>query len=107
MLEYSLLGFGMYLLAFLERDQAAMQDALTGQPGYKDIMLTLQSDTEAYNGHLTKARAFSAQAAETASKSDNKEAAALWHVYVPRWRRGAGVGAALRRADRERADAGT
>jgi tetratricopeptide (TPR) repeat protein/tRNA A-37 threonylcarbamoyl transferase component Bud32 len=81
-LEYSLMGFGMYLLAFLERDQAAMQDALTGQPGYKDIMLTLQSDTEAYNGHLTKARAFSAQAAETASKSDNKEAAALWLAYA-------------------------
>jgi len=55
---------------------------LTGQPGYKDIMLTAQSDTDAYHGHLAKAREFSAQAAETASKSDSKEAAALWQSYA-------------------------
>jgi eukaryotic-like serine/threonine-protein kinase len=39
-----------------------------------------QSDTDAYYGRLTKARAFSRRAVDSAVRADSKETAALWQV---------------------------
>jgi Tfp pilus assembly protein PilF len=59
-----------YALAFLEGDNKTMQEQLTwaiGKPGIEDQFLSLQSDTEAYYGHLNRSREFSRQAVESAS----------------------------------------
>jgi eukaryotic-like serine/threonine-protein kinase len=51
-----------------------------GKPGDEDLLLSRQSDTEAYYGRLTKARDFSRQAVDSAVRADSKETAALWQV---------------------------
>jgi tetratricopeptide (TPR) repeat protein len=53
-----------------------------GKPGIEDVLMTMQSDTEAYYGHLGRAREFSRRAVESARKNDDKEAAALWQAYA-------------------------
>src|SRR6266571_6921465 len=51
-----------------------------GKPGSEDLLLSFQSDTEAYNGRLVKARDFSRRAVDAAVRNDSKETAALWQV---------------------------
>src|SRR5438876_10127547 len=51
-----------------------------GRPGTEDLLLSFQSDTEAYNGRLVKARDFSRRAVDSAVRADSKETAALWRV---------------------------
>ena len=51
-----------------------------GKPGTEDLLLSFQSDTEAYHGQLTKARDFSRRAVDAAVRSDSKETAGLWQV---------------------------
>jgi serine/threonine protein kinase/Tfp pilus assembly protein PilF len=73
----------IYYLAFLRGDSGQMEQQLTwarGKPGDEDTLLSFQSDTEAYYGRLSKARALSRRAVDSALRSDSKEAAALWHV---------------------------
>jgi eukaryotic-like serine/threonine-protein kinase len=73
----------LYYLAFLRGDSAELEQQLTwavGKPGDEDTLLSFQSDTEAYYGHLSKARSFSRRAVDSAVSSDSKEAAALWQV---------------------------
>jgi eukaryotic-like serine/threonine-protein kinase len=75
----------MYVLAVAEGDRAATQryfDGGMGKPGIEDILLTMQSDTEAYGGHLRKARESSRLAVESARKNNSKETAALWQAYA-------------------------
>jgi len=75
----------MYYVAFAERDAPGMQryfDAAMGKPGIEDILLTMQSDTEIYYGHLGKAREFSQRAVEAARKNGAKESAAFWLAYA-------------------------
>jgi eukaryotic-like serine/threonine-protein kinase len=74
---------GLYPLAFLEEDTEKMEKILasvTGVRGQEDVVLSLQSDTEAYWGHLTKARELSRRAVEAAKRNGQKETAALWRV---------------------------
>lgn len=71
----------LYALAFLEGDRSAMQHELewsVGKAGGEDAMLALQADTEAYAGHLQKARELSRRAAETARSANLAEPAAIW-----------------------------
>jgi serine/threonine protein kinase/Tfp pilus assembly protein PilF len=73
----------IYVLAFLRGDTAQMEQQLAwgaGKPGDEDVLLSIQSDTEAYFGQLRKARDFSRRAVESAVRADSKEAAALWEV---------------------------
>ena len=73
----------MYYLAFLERDPAGMQQQLTwaaGKAGSEDLLLSAQSDTEAYYGRLHNARELSHRAADLATQNDAKETAALWEA---------------------------
>jgi len=73
----------MFYLAFLRGDSAQMKEQLAwgaGKPGDEDSLLSAQSDTEAFYGRLNKARDFTRRAVDSAIRSDNKEAAALWQV---------------------------
>jgi eukaryotic-like serine/threonine-protein kinase len=82
-LEGDYLHWTMYQVAFLQNDQANMQQQLTwaaGKPGSEDLLLSFQSDTEAYYGRLTKARDYSRRAVDSAVRDDSKETAALWQV---------------------------
>jgi DNA-binding winged helix-turn-helix (wHTH) protein/tetratricopeptide (TPR) repeat protein len=79
------LRWTMYHLAFLQRDAVQMNRQLewaAGKPGSEDILLSLQSDTEAYFGHLDRARGLSNRAVDSANRSGFKEAAALWEVVA-------------------------
>jgi len=78
-LESPKLHYYRYGVAFLEGDAAEMerQSAWSaGRPGSDDILLSLQSDTEASSGHLGKARQLSRRASESAQRVGENEAAA-------------------------------
>ena len=71
----------LYALAFLQNDASAMQhemDWSVGKPGGEDAMLALQADTEAYSGHLQKARELSRRAVQAAQAANLAEPAAIW-----------------------------
>jgi len=71
----------IYYLDFLSGDAAGMQQQFAwamGKPGAEDILMSAQSDTEAYHGRLQKARQLSLQAEQSAKRNDSKETAAFW-----------------------------
>jgi tetratricopeptide (TPR) repeat protein/predicted Ser/Thr protein kinase len=73
----------MYYLAFLRGDAGEMKQQVewgTGRPQSEDVLLSAQSDTEAYYGHMVKARDFSRRAVESALRVGAKETAATWQV---------------------------
>src|ERR1017187_5529994 len=72
-----------YWLAFLRRDVAQMEQQLAwaeGKLGDEDALLSVQSDTEAYYGRLSKARDFTRRAVNSAVRAKSKETAALWQI---------------------------
>jgi tetratricopeptide (TPR) repeat protein/predicted Ser/Thr protein kinase len=74
------LHLDLYALAFFQGNVAAMKqqaDWTIGKPSAEDLMLSLESDTEAWSGRLGQARELSRQAIESARRSDEKEPAAL------------------------------
>jgi eukaryotic-like serine/threonine-protein kinase len=73
----------MYYLGFLRGDAPRMERLVAwtaGQPGTEDLLLSLQSDTEAYYGHINTARQFSLRATESALSAGSLETAATWRV---------------------------
>ena len=73
----------IYYLSFLKGDAAEMERQVAwaaGKPGTEDLLLSCQSDTEAYYGRLRKARDFSRRAVDAAVRANAREAAALWQV---------------------------
>ena len=63
------LHWTMYLLAFYQGDAAGMEQQVNwaaGKPGNEDVLLSFQSDTEAYYGRLAKAQDFSRRAVDSA-----------------------------------------
>lgn len=77
------LRWTIYHLAFYLRDADNMRrqlDWAIGKPGSEDVMLALQSDSEAYFGRLNSAREFSKRAIDAAARAGFQEAAALWQV---------------------------
>jgi len=82
-LDAGQLRVAMYSLAFLRGDSAQMEQEVAwgaGKLGAEDVLLSAQSDTEAYYGRLNKARDFSRRAVDSAVRADAKETAALWQV---------------------------
>jgi eukaryotic-like serine/threonine-protein kinase len=80
-LEDSAIHTDLYALAFLQGDTNAMQREMewsAGKAGGEDAMLALQADTEAYAGHLQKARELSRRAVESAQAANLAEPAAIW-----------------------------
>jgi tetratricopeptide (TPR) repeat protein len=70
-----------YILAFLGADSAAMAEQeqwFEGKPEYENLGLSLASDTEAYGGHLGKARELTKRAVDSAIRTDNKESGAVY-----------------------------
>ena len=73
----------MYYLAFLQSDVEGMKrqvDWAAGKLGSEDVLLSAQSNTEAYYGHIRKARDFSRRAVESALRAGAKETAATWQA---------------------------
>lgn len=73
----------LYAVAFLGADSAAMaeqQKWFAGKPE-ENMGLGLASDTEAYRGHLAKARELTARAVESAIQADSKENGAIWLAH--------------------------
>ena len=73
----------LYAVGFAKGDSALMQRELSwamGKAGGEDTLLAAQSDTEAYYGHLQKAREYTRRAVESARKAELPESAAVWEV---------------------------
>ncbi len=79
-LDDFVLHVGLYALAFLAEDSQSMAEQLALLTGKTEesFGLSLASDTEAYAGHLHKARKLTQRAVDSAVHSDNKEGAAIW-----------------------------
>jgi tetratricopeptide (TPR) repeat protein len=70
----------LYAIAFLGADSGAMteeQQWFAGRPE-ENMGLALASDTEAYDGHLGKARELTKRAVDSAIRADSKENGAIW-----------------------------
>jgi len=73
-----------YGIAFVEGDTEEMARQLgwaSGKAGAEDIMLSCQSDTEAFSGRIAKARDFSRRAVESAMRNDRKESADNLEIF--------------------------
>jgi eukaryotic-like serine/threonine-protein kinase len=72
----------LYALAFLGADSAAMVELeqwFAGKPE-ENFGLALASDTEAYAGHVGKARELTKRAVDSAIRADSKETGAVWQA---------------------------
>jgi|HubBroStandDraft_2_1064218.scaffolds.fasta_scaffold00425_17 DNA-binding winged helix-turn-helix (wHTH) protein/tetratricopeptide (TPR) repeat protein len=70
-----------YALAFVGSDPAAMavqERWFASKPEFDNVGLALESDTEAYAGHLRKARELTERSVSSAVRADNKENAAVY-----------------------------
>jgi len=79
-LEYSDYPEILYAVAFLRSDSSAMaeQQRLSADKPEENQMLSLASDTEAYAGHLGKARELTKRSLDSAVRADSKETGAFW-----------------------------
>jgi serine/threonine protein kinase/tetratricopeptide (TPR) repeat protein len=92
----------LYALAFLGADSAAMAEQrqwFAGRPPEENSGLALASDTEAYAGHLGKARELTKRAVDSAIRTDSKETGAIWQAIAAQERR---LMATLRKRGRQR-----
>jgi eukaryotic-like serine/threonine-protein kinase len=72
----------LYALAFLRGDSAGMAEQerwFSQQPALENAGLSLASDTEAYAGHLEKARELTRRSVDSAVRNDSKESGAIWY----------------------------
>jgi eukaryotic-like serine/threonine-protein kinase len=76
-----ILRVNLYAQDFLANDAQGMQEQqhwFASRPEYENYGLALASDTEAYFGHLRRARELTQRAVASAVRVDNKESAAIW-----------------------------
>ena len=86
----------LYALAFLEADSTAtaeQQQWFAGKPAYENAGLALASDTEAYTGHLGKARELTKRAVDAAIRADSKEKGAISWEIAAQWEAAYGISA--------------
>jgi len=71
-----------YGAAFLENDTAEMQRQVAASSGKsgEDVLLSFESDAEAFYGRLANARKLSQRAIDSARRNDSKETAAAWQM---------------------------
>ncbi|HUE43978.1 MAG TPA: protein kinase [Candidatus Sulfotelmatobacter sp.] len=82
-LDGSFLRLNRYAVAFVQQDAAAMNETMTwaaGKTGIEDTFLSLQADTDAFHGRLSKARSYAVRAVDSAKRSGAPETAAFWAV---------------------------
>jgi serine/threonine protein kinase/tetratricopeptide (TPR) repeat protein len=75
----------LYALAFLGADPTAMTEQLqwfAGKPDFENWGLALASDTEAYRGHLRKARELTKLSVDSAIRADSRENGAIWQAIA-------------------------
>ena len=75
----------LYALAFLSSDSKAMAEQeqwFSSKPEYENFGLGLAADSEAYVGHLAKARDLTRRAVNSAIRADSKEAGATWQAIA-------------------------
>jgi eukaryotic-like serine/threonine-protein kinase len=75
----------LYAIAFVGADSAAIAEQeqwFAAHAEYENYGLALASDTEAYAGHVRKARELSERAVDSAVRQDNKEVGALYLANV-------------------------
>jgi eukaryotic-like serine/threonine-protein kinase len=73
----------LYGIAFYRGDTTEMARQIAsavGKPGEEDLLWALQADTEAYFGHLQRARELSRQAVESAERTGEKETAGVYYA---------------------------
>jgi serine/threonine protein kinase/tetratricopeptide (TPR) repeat protein len=72
-----------YGLAFLQSDTQEMSAQAAwyaDKPDLESEMLALEAETEAYAGHIKRAREFTRRAVDSALRADNKAAASVWQL---------------------------
>jgi eukaryotic-like serine/threonine-protein kinase len=75
----------LYALAFIGSDSVAMaeqQQWLVGKSDAETFGPSLASDTEAYAGHLNKAREFTKRGVDSAVRVDSKKNGAIWQAIA-------------------------
>jgi len=93
----------LYALAFLGADSVAMaeqQQWYAGKPE-ENFGLSLAFDTEAYGGHLGKARELTKRAVDSAVRADSKENGAIWQAIAAQREAAYGNAAEARRTAAE------
>jgi len=88
-----------YALAFVAGDSGVMaeqQKWFASKPDFENVGLALDSDTEAYAGHLRQARELTRRAVDSAVRADNKENGAVALAIAAQWEAAAGNSAAAR-----------
>jgi eukaryotic-like serine/threonine-protein kinase len=93
----------LYALAFVGADSASMgeeQQWFVGKPE-ENFGLALASDTEAYGGHLAKARELTKRAVDSAIRVDTKETGAVWQAIEAQREAAYGNAAEARRSAAE------
>jgi len=94
----------LYALAFLASDSTAMAQQrqwFAGKPEYENFGLALASDTEAFVGHLGKARELTKRAVDSAIRADRRETGAIWQAIAAQREAAYGVAAEARRSAAE------
>lgn len=84
-LEDFILYNALYGLAFLTADSSTMaeqQQWFASRPEVEHFGLSLAADTEAYAGHLSKARELTRRYIDSAMRADSKENGAIWSEYA-------------------------
>jgi serine/threonine protein kinase/tetratricopeptide (TPR) repeat protein len=82
-LDSPFLHLNLYGIAFLQSDTSEMERQVTwavGKPQGENLLLSAQSDTEAYFGRLARARELTEQAVESAARNDQQETAGEWQM---------------------------
>jgi predicted Ser/Thr protein kinase/predicted Zn-dependent protease len=77
------LHLDLYGLEFVARNPKGMAEQAAwfeSRPELQHEILALEADTEAYTGHVAKAREVTRRAVEAALRADNKESAAQWQL---------------------------
>jgi len=80
-LDNVVLHSALYALAFVRGDSSVMaeqQQRFAGRPDSENFGFLLASDTEAYAGHLGKARELTKRSVDSAIRGDSKENGAIW-----------------------------
>jgi len=82
-LDDDVLHLVRYGIGFLQSDGKVMSEQtawFTDRPEVENEMLALEAETEAYAGHLSKARDLTRRAADSAVRADNKAGASIWEL---------------------------
>ena len=82
-LDHPFLHWNLYGIGFLQSDTSEMQRQAAwavGKPQAENLLLSAESDTEAYFGRLGRARELTQQAVDSASQNDQQETAGEWQM---------------------------